>query len=117
MALAAGAGFVLVHVATPLEVCEQRDRKGLYARARAGLLTGMTGIDDPYEEPTDADLVVDTTDLSVAEAVQAVLHQLTETGWVELKIAVRLSRRTHPFPSTAAWHALVFIFVGTRSTA
>ncbi|MEH1168108.1 adenylyl-sulfate kinase [Micromonospora sp. CPCC 205539] len=86
MALAAGAGFVLVHVATPLEVCEQRDRKGLYARARAGLLTGMTGIDDPYEAPTDADLVVDTTELSVADAVQTVLHHLTETGWVELKL-------------------------------
>ncbi|MGW4497797.1 adenylyl-sulfate kinase [Micromonospora sp. NPDC004336] len=86
MALAAGAGFLLVHVATPLEVCEQRDRKGLYARARAGLLTGMTGIDDPYEEPTDADLVVDTSDLTVDEAVQAVLHHLTETGWVEPRL-------------------------------
>ncbi|MDM4720695.1 adenylyl-sulfate kinase [Micromonospora sp. WMMA1363] len=83
MTLAAGAGFLLVHVATPLEVCERRDRKGLYARARAGLLTGMTGVDDPYEEPTDADLVIDTADLSVDEAVQAVLHHLTETGWVE----------------------------------
>lgn len=86
MALAAGAGFLLVHVATPLEVCEQRDRKGLYARARAGLLTGMTGVDDPYEEPTDADLVIDTTELTVDEAVQAVLHHLTETGWVEPRL-------------------------------
>ncbi|MGS2613452.1 adenylyl-sulfate kinase [Micromonospora sp. LZ34] len=86
MALVAGAGFLLVHVATPLEVCEQRDRKGLYARARAGLLTGMTGIDDPYEEPTDADLVVDTTELTVEEAVQTVLHHLTETGWVEPRL-------------------------------
>ncbi|WP_341717545.1 adenylyl-sulfate kinase [Micromonospora sp. FIMYZ51] len=86
MAVAAGAGFLLVHVATPLEVCEQRDRKGLYARARAGLLTGMTGIDDPYEEPTDAELVVDTTDLGVHEAVQAVLHHLNETGWVEPRL-------------------------------
>ncbi|MCM0674730.1 adenylyl-sulfate kinase [Micromonospora phytophila] len=86
MALAAGAGFLLVHVATPLEVCEQRDRKGLYARARAGLLTGMTGIDDPYEEPTDADLVVDTSDLTVDEAVQSVLRHLTETGWVEPRL-------------------------------
>ncbi|MGK5742739.1 adenylyl-sulfate kinase [Micromonospora sp. URMC 103] len=86
MALAAGAGFLLVHVATPLEVCERRDRKGLYARARAGLLTGMTGVDDPYEEPTDADLVVDTSDLTVEESVQAVLHHLTETGWVEPKL-------------------------------
>ncbi|PMR57851.1 adenylyl-sulfate kinase [Verrucosispora sp. ts21] len=86
MAVAAGAGFVLVHVATPLEVCERRDRKGLYARARAGLLTGMTGIDDPYEEPTDADLVIDTSDLDVDEAVQQVLHHLTETGWIEPRL-------------------------------
>lgn len=86
MALATGAGFLLVHVATPLAVCERRDRKGLYARARAGLLTGMTGIDDPYEEPTDADLVIDTTDLPADEAVQAVLHYLTETGWVEPRL-------------------------------
>jgi sulfate adenylyltransferase len=83
MATAAGAGFVLVHVATPLEVCEQRDRKGLYARARAGQLTGMTGIDDPYEEPTDADLVLDTSGLTVEDAVSMVLSYLTESGWVE----------------------------------
>jgi sulfate adenylyltransferase len=86
MARAAGAGFVLVHVATPLSVCEQRDRKGLYARARAGQLTGMTGIDDPYEEPTDADLVLDTTDVSVEECVRTVLAYLTETGWVEPRL-------------------------------
>ncbi|MBO4162355.1 adenylyl-sulfate kinase [Micromonospora antibiotica] len=86
MARSAGAGFLLVHVATPLEVCEQRDRKGLYARARAGLLTGMTGIDDPYETPTDADLVVDTTGQSIEEAVQAVMNHLTETGWVEPRL-------------------------------
>jgi sulfate adenylyltransferase len=86
MAHAAGAGFLLVHVATPLEVCERRDRKGLYARARAGLITGMTGIDDPYEEPIDADLVVDTTDMTVEEAVQRVMEHLTETGWVEPRL-------------------------------
>ncbi|MEV0426000.1 adenylyl-sulfate kinase [Micromonospora sp. NPDC050495] len=86
MAHAAGAGFLLVHVATPLEVCEQRDRKGLYARARAGLLTGMTGIDDPYEEPTDADLMVDTSDLAVDEAVQQVMDHLVEAGWVEPRL-------------------------------
>ncbi|GAA3759869.1 adenylyl-sulfate kinase [Micromonospora maritima] len=86
MAQAAGAGFLLVHVATPLAVCEQRDRKGLYARARAGLITGMTGIDDPYEEPTDADLAVDTSDLTVEEAIQRVMEHLTETGWVEPRL-------------------------------
>lgn len=86
MARVAGAGFLLVHVATPLEVCEQRDRKGLYARARAGQLTGMTGIDDPYEEPTDADLVLDTSDSPIEKNVQAVLDHLIETGWVEPRL-------------------------------
>jgi sulfate adenylyltransferase len=70
-------------VATPLEVCERRDRKGLYARARAGQLRGLTGIDDPYEEPTDAELTLDTTDLTVAEAIEVVLAYLVESGWVE----------------------------------
>jgi sulfate adenylyltransferase len=86
MAYQAGAGFLLVHVATPLEVCERRDRKGLYAKARAGQLKGMTGIDDPYEVPTDAELTIDTSDLDVDAAVHAVLHHLTETGWVEPKL-------------------------------
>ena len=53
-------GFVLVHVATPLEVCEQRDRKGLYAKARAGIIKEFTGISDPYEAPRDAEVVIDT---------------------------------------------------------
>ena len=83
MAAEAGAGFVLVHVATPLEVCEQRDRKGLYARARAGQLRGMTGIDDPYEVPADAELTLDTTSMSVPEAIDVVLAYLVESGWVE----------------------------------
>ncbi len=61
--------FVLVHLATPLEVCEARDVKGLYARARAGELTGFTGIDDPYELPARAELVIDTSDTPLAESV------------------------------------------------
>ena len=52
-------GFVLVHVNTPLEICEQRDRKGLYAKARAGLIKEFTGISDPYESPTDADVTIE----------------------------------------------------------
>jgi sulfate adenylyltransferase len=83
MARAAGAGFVLVWVSTPLEVCEARDRKGLYAKARAGALTGMTGVDDPYEEPADADLVLDTSDVAADDAVERVLGYLEEHGWVE----------------------------------
>jgi len=83
LALTAGAGFVLVHVSTPLDVCEGRDRKGLYARAREGRLTGMTGIDDPYEIPTDADLVVDTSTLSIDEAVDSVIDYLVVEGWLD----------------------------------
>src|SRR5207247_10242350 len=54
-------GFVLVHIATPLEVCEQRDRKGLYAKARSGILKEFTGLSDHYEEPKDAEVVFKTT--------------------------------------------------------
>jgi sulfate adenylyltransferase len=68
--------FVLVHVSTPLEVCEARDRKGLYAKARSGELTEFTGISDPYEVPLDADLVLDTSELDVEEAVSRVLTVL-----------------------------------------
>lgn len=57
---ATGGGFVLVYLSTPIEVCEQRDRKGLYAKARAGIVKEFTGISDPYETPTDAEVVIDT---------------------------------------------------------
>lgn len=69
-------GFIEVFVDTPLEVCEQRDPKGLYARARAGELTGMTGIDDPYEPPVEPELVIDTTQVSVDEAVERISKRL-----------------------------------------
>ena len=82
MAAAAGAGFVLVHVATPLEECERRDRKGLYAKARAGEIAEFTGISDPYEEPDDADLRLDTTDVAVDDAAGQVLTLLAERGWL-----------------------------------
>ena len=74
--------FLLIHVATPVEVCEARDRKGLYAKARAGLIGQFTGISDPYEEPLDADLVIDTSLLTEQEAVAAVLRLLTSGGWL-----------------------------------
>ena len=74
--------FVLVHVSTPLEVCEARDRKGLYAQARAGVIGSFTGISDPYEEPDDADLVIDTSLLSRRDAVAAVLAYLTRGRWL-----------------------------------
>jgi len=74
--------FVLVHVSTPLAVCEARDRKGLYAKARAGVIGSFTGISDPYEEPTDADLVLDTSLVSRRDAVSAVLAHLSRGGWL-----------------------------------
>ena len=76
-------GFVEVHVATPVEVCEARDRKGLYAKARAGLLTGFTGVDDPYETPEHAEIVVDTTDIEPEEGVELVLDHLRQAGFIE----------------------------------
>jgi sulfate adenylyltransferase len=75
-------GFVLVHVATPLEVCEQRDRKGLYAKARAGLVKEFTGISDPYEAPANADVVIDATDFTPEEAAQEIILQLEREGFV-----------------------------------
>jgi sulfate adenylyltransferase len=67
---AGGPGsFILVWISTPIEECERRDVKGLYAKARAGEITGFTGIDDPYEPPQDADLVIDTTTVPVRDAV------------------------------------------------
>jgi sulfate adenylyltransferase len=72
--------FVLVHVATPLEVCEARDRKGLYAKARAGVVPEFTGISSPYETPTDADLAVDTTDTPVDAAVDVIWAELVRRG-------------------------------------
>jgi len=75
-------GFFLVYVATPLEVCEQRDRKGLYAKARAGLIQQFTGISDPYEPPEDADLVIDTGKMTPEEAAQAVILHLEREGYI-----------------------------------
>src|ERR1700735_4251034 len=74
--------FVLVHVSTPLEVCEARDRKGLYAQARAGVIGSFTGISDPYEEPLDADLTIDTSLVARHDAVAAVLGYLVRGGWL-----------------------------------
>ena len=74
--------FLLVYVSTPVDVCAARDRKGLYAKARAGLIKGFTGVSDPYEEPRDADLVLDTSVMTRQQAVDAVLKLLTTGGWL-----------------------------------
>ena len=75
-------GFILVHVATALGVCEQRDRKGLYAKARAGVLKEFTGISDPYEEPEDAEVVINTGDLTPEEAAQEIILHLEREGFI-----------------------------------
>lgn len=77
-----GGGFVLVHVDTPLEVCEDRDRKGMYAAARAGKIKEFTGISDPYEEPTDADIKLDTVSHSVDELTNQILLHLEKEGYL-----------------------------------
>ncbi|ABM63113.1 adenylyl-sulfate kinase [Halorhodospira halophila] len=74
--------FLEVHVRAALETCEQRDPKGLYARARRGDLRGMTGIDDPYEAPEHPDLVIDTDQCSVAAATEHLLQTLRKRGVV-----------------------------------
>ena len=80
----AGGAFFLIHVATPLEECERRDRKGLYAKARAGEIPEFTGISSPYEEPQDADVRVDTTGRSIEDALDDVLVALRDEGFLDL---------------------------------
>ena len=75
-------GFLLVHVSTPLDVCEARDRKGLYAKARAGMIDHFTGISDPYEEPIDAEVAVDTGAMTAAEAAEVILERLIAEGYL-----------------------------------
>ena len=81
----AGGEFFLVHVATPLEECERRDRKGLYAKARRGEIPEFTGISSPYEDPADAAVRVDTTGRSIEEALDDVLAALEESGHLDLR--------------------------------
>ena len=80
MTEAAGGAFFLVHVATPLEECERRDRKGLYAKARRGEIPDFTGISSPYEEPTDADLRMDTTGRTIEDCRDEVLGHSARRG-------------------------------------
>ena len=75
--------FVEIHCATPLEVCEQRDVKGLYAKARAGQIKGFTGIDDPYEVPENPEVRLDTSTTSIADCVQIIIDKLIELGFIQ----------------------------------
>jgi sulfate adenylyltransferase len=78
----AGGAFVLIHVATPLEECERRDRKGLYAKARRGEIPEFTGISSPYEEPQDAAVRVDTTGRTIEDALDDVLKHLRSEDYL-----------------------------------
>ncbi len=69
-------------MATPLEVCEQRDRKGLYAKARAGIIKEFTGISDPYEEPENPEMRIDTVGLSPDLAAHRILVKLESLGFI-----------------------------------
>lgn len=75
-------GFIEVHVSTPINVCEKRDRKGMYAKARAGLIKGFTGVDDPYEIPETPEVRIDTADLTPDEAAQEILLFLGQKGYI-----------------------------------
>jgi sulfate adenylyltransferase len=77
-----GDRFIEVLVDAPLHVCEARDTKGLYARARRGELTGLTGVDDPYEAPLEADLVLNAASCTIAHNADRVLRLLIERGFV-----------------------------------
>jgi len=80
--ISANGGYMLVHISTPIEVCEQRDRKGLYAKARAGIIKEFTGISDPYETPEDADLSIDTTSITPEEAANMVVLHMEHLGYL-----------------------------------
>jgi adenylylsulfate kinase len=72
--------FLEIHLATPIETCEQRDPKGLYKKARAGQLKGFTGIDDPYEAPLQAEITIDATSTSPQQAAQQLMDYLEKHG-------------------------------------
>ena len=78
----AGLAFIEIHVATPLETCEQRDPKGLYKKARAGELKGFTGIDDPYEAPVKAELTIDATSSKPEQTAEFVMEYLARNGFL-----------------------------------
>ena len=71
-----------LYISAPLKVCEERDVKGLYAKARQGIIKGFTGIDDPYEEPVNPELSIDTSNISQEEAVQQLLVYLENEGYL-----------------------------------
>jgi sulfate adenylyltransferase len=76
-------GFIEIHVSTPINICKKRDIKGLYKKAMLGLITGFTGVDDPYEEPIDADIIIDTSISSVDDSVDVIFNKLATMGFIK----------------------------------
>lgn len=91
--------FVEVYVDTPLEVCERRDVKGLYAKARRGELANLTGIDDPYEVPEAPDITVDTGSASPAQSAEFVIDRLRDLGWLADGASAPRPARSNPAES------------------
>ena len=75
--------FIEVYVKCPLEVCEERDTKGLYKKARAGEVKEFTGISAPYEEPENAEMIIDTSEMNLEQSVRAILKYLEEKGYIK----------------------------------
>ena len=76
-----GPGFTEIYVNTPLEVCEKRDVKGLYKKARSGEIPNFTGISDPYEPPAEAEILIDTSDISIEKAADQLIDELEKLGY------------------------------------
>jgi sulfate adenylyltransferase len=89
--------FVLVYLSTPLSVCEQRDHKGLYSKARAGIVTSFTGISDPYEVPDDADVVISMEHITPQEAAQLVLQHVKNNHYLATKSVNGERKHSHRF--------------------
>ena len=115
----AGGAFFLVHVATPLEECERRDRKGLYAKARAGEIPEFTGISSPYEVPGDADVRVDTTGRTIPDALDDVIVALKNAGYLDLPLSRQAplveETRQRRLETQASEESLKVLFVCTAN--
>ncbi|MEO5662779.1 MAG: adenylyl-sulfate kinase [Nocardioides sp.] len=106
---AAGGAFFLIHVATPLEECERRDRKGLYAKARRGEIPEFTGISSPYEEPDDAAVRVDTTGRTIEAALDDVIEALAHSGHLDLRVASEVEEGRSPVTNPAGPLNVLFV--------
>jgi sulfate adenylyltransferase len=93
---------ILVYISTPLEVCEERDVKGLYAKARAGDLAGMTGVDDPYEPPDDADITLDASAGTPEESARLIFEALCQRGFVHTNDLGKPNSKAFPMAAPQA---------------